>query len=267
MTTTTTLLSQHVLALLRQIEAKTIRSAVDDRVTEKIGPFMAAAHPDSDMIWLSYAIPLSDERAAGDVEGAVPRLREWFAARKRRLRMEILEPLWPELAARLIACGVALQGRMPIMLCAPADLKPAPIPAAVTIVDVDPSVRHADLLEIIAIARRSFGEDEPTFADVARNRESLAAGRHRSAVAWLGGVPVGVGSMSVGNDELVGVATPAEFRGRGIAAAISHHLCADHFARGASLVWLSAGDDRARRVYHRIGFTAVGDQINLIDPV
>ena len=257
---------EHVLALLRQIEANTIRSSADDRITEKIGPFMAAAHPDSDMIWLSYAIPLSDERATGDVEGAVPRLREWFAARKRRLRMEIIEPLWPELAPRMIACGVALQGRMPIMLCAPADLKPPPAPAGVTIADVDQSVRHADLLEIIAVARRSFGEDDPTPADVKRNRQDLAAGRYRTAVAWMGGVPVGVGSMSVGNDELVGVATPAEFRGRGIAAAISHHLCADHFARGASLVWLSAGDDRARRVYDRIGFTTVGDQVNLMDP-
>jgi len=90
-----------------------------------------------------------------------------------------------------------------------------------------------------------------------RAREALAAGRYRSAAARIDGAIVGVGTMSVGNDELVGVATAAEHRRRGIAAAVSHRLLSQHFALGGRVAWLSAADDAARRAYARIGFRLV----------
>ena len=85
-------------------------------------------------------------------------------------------------------------------------------------------------------------------------------------MARVDGVAAGVGTMSVGNDELVGIATLPEFRGRGIGAAVSRYLVAEHFGCGAELVCLSAADEGARRIYERIGFVVVGDQINLMDP-
>jgi len=261
------------LSLLRTIEANTVRACADGgrRVCETIGPFFATAHATNDMVWLSYAVPLSGHRGRADVAAAVPRLREFFKRHDRRLRFEILEPLWPELADQLLGCGLRLQGRMPLMLCAPADLRPpAPpaVPDGLTIEDLDASTPDPVLAEALAVARRAFGEDrpEPTPRELAEHRDALAADRRRTAVARVDGTIAGVGTISVGNDELVGVGTAPEFRRRGIAAAVSHHLIARHFRLGHPLAWLSAGDDPARRVYVRIGFRLVGDQINLMDP-
>jgi GNAT superfamily N-acetyltransferase len=257
--------SEYTLSRLRTIEAKTVRASADGRTTERIGPFLACAHETSDVVWLSYAIPLSAEKDGADVADAVARMRPWFAARNRRLRMEILEPLWPELAPQLVACGMTLKERMPIMLCGAGDLRPVAVPAGLTITDLTASASDAELMEAATVARRAFGETAPTPSDVARKRDALEKGWYRDAVARVDSV-VGVGSMTVGNDELVGIATDPVHRGRGIAAAISHYLAAEHFARGAELVWLSAGDDGARRVYERIGFGVVGEQANLSDP-
>ena len=262
----TTQVSEHSLTLLRQIEAKNVRASADGRATERFGPFLACAHETSDVVWLSYAIPLTSEKNDADVADAVTRMRPWFAAYNRRLRMEILEPLWPELAPQLVACGMALKERMPLMLCGPEDLGPAAVPAGLVISDLTASSPDVELMDAAVIARRAFGEKPPTPAEITRKREGLEKGWYRAAAARLDGVMVAVGTMSVGNDELVGIATDPAHRGRGIAGAISHHLCAEHFARGDDLVWLSAAEERARRVYERIGFRVVGDQVNLSDP-
>jgi GNAT superfamily N-acetyltransferase len=46
-------------------------------------------------------------------------------------------------------------------------------------------------------------------------------------------------------------------RGRGVAAAMSWWLCDRAFDRGAGLVHLHPDDDRAARVYARLGFAEV----------
>jgi GNAT superfamily N-acetyltransferase len=195
-------------------------------------------------------------------------LREFFKRHGRRLRFEILEPLWPELGDELLACGVQLQGRMPLMLCGPQDLRSPPMPGGLSIHDLEASTANPVLAEALAVARRAFGEErhEPTPQELTEHREALAADRYRTAVARLGGAIVGVGSMSVGNDELVGVGTAPEFRGRGVAAAVSRYLVEQHFRLGGPLAWLSAGSEAARSVYARIGFRLAGDQVNLMDP-
>ena len=258
--------SDATLELLRKIEAKTVRASSDGWVTQKIGPFLAVAHPTCEIWWLSYAIPLSDERETGDVEGVMGRLREWFLGKRRRLRMEILEPLWPELAGRLVGCGMTVKERMPIMLCPREAMREVAWPAGLEISRVGAEASDEELLEMMDVSRRAFGEALASQEDLARKREDLARGRYRSAVARVDGVAAGVGTMSVGNDELVGIATLPEFRGRGIGAAVSRYLVAEHFDRGAELVWLSAADESARRIYERIGFVGVGDQVNLMDP-
>ena len=262
----TTPVSEHTLDLLRRVEQSNVRASADGRATRRFGPFLACAHETSEIVWLSYAIPLTCEKDGADVADAVARMRPWFASRNRRLRMEILEPLWPDLAPQLVACGMTLKERMPLMLCGPEDLGPAPVPTGLVITDLTASSSDVELMDAAIIAHRAFGEKPPTPAEIARKREGLEKRWYRAAVARLDGIIVAVGTMSVGNDELVGIATDHAHRGRGIATAISHHLCADHFDRGAELVWLSAAEERARRVYERIGFRVAGDQVNLADP-
>jgi predicted GNAT family acetyltransferase len=58
--------------------------------------------------------------------------------------------------------------------------------------------------------------------------------------------------------EIVGVGTLPAARRRGLGAAVTAALVADARARGAELVFLSAGSEAIARVYERLGFVRVG---------
>ena len=257
-----------LLALLRRIEADTIRGISADHVTARVGPFIAAIHPSNDVPWLSYAIADSSTPAADRAvtQAVIDELRRLFRAHNRVLRFEILEPLWPEMPHAIEAAGVPLQGRMPLMLCAPSDLAPCSAPG-VSLEAI--TAEHSDerLAEAVTIARRSFGEQppEPPPAHVAEFRKNLATGRYRSVLARLDGQDAGVGSMSVFNNELVGVGTLPAFRRRGVAATVSSRVVADHFAAGGDIAWLSAGEAAAEAAYRKIGFKSAGVQANYMD--
>jgi predicted GNAT family acetyltransferase len=66
--------------------------------------------------------------------------------------------------------------------------------------------------------------------------------------------------------ELAGVGTLAGYRGRGVAAAVCTQAVAAAFAQGLELVFLTAGDERASRVYARVGFQAAGAGLAYSDP-
>jgi ribosomal protein S18 acetylase RimI-like enzyme len=95
---------------------------------------------------------------------------------------------------------------------------------------------------------------------LAATRARIAAGRTIMASVWIDGRPVAAGAHQPldGVTEIVGVATLPAFRRRGLGAALTAALVADARARGAELVFLSAGDDRIARVYERVGFSRVG---------
>lgn len=123
------------------------------------------------------------------------------------------------------------------------------------------------------IVDRSFDdvarfEATVTSATVEYKRRRLENGVTLPAFAVVDGrvVAVGyhqpVGAMS----EIVGVATLAAFRRRGLAAALTSVLALDAFERGVETVVLSAGDDAVSRVYERVGFSRVGTMGNAEPP-
>jgi predicted GNAT family acetyltransferase len=76
-------------------------------------------------------------------------------------------------------------------------------------------------------------------------------------LARLDGKPAGVASCTPpldGLTELTGIATLPPFRGIGIAAAITAAAAQAAFACGVEAAFLTAGDDRAGRVYQKVGF-------------
>jgi len=81
-------------------------------------------------------------------------------------------------------------------------------------------------------------------------------------VGRIGGRPVATAMIQPGGDELaelVGVATLADFRRKGIGGALSFEAVRKAFASGLSLVFLAAADARAGRVYEAAGFTTAGN--------
>ena len=255
----------NLIPLLRELAAKTVRAAADGRETTTIGPFLAAIHPTNDMIWLNYALPLPTLDVADVTADTVDALRALFRSRGRVLRFEFFQPLWPDLGPAMERHGVKLQDAMPLMVCAPQDLRPVAAPE-VTPRPLAADVDDATLRRFITAARTAFGEPAPaTDADIAEQRDNLRRGVYRCAHAEIDGQIAGVGSMTVANDELVGIGTLPAYRRRGVAATLSSWLVADHLARGALLAWLSAGDAVAQAVYAKIGFRDAGVQLNYID--
>ncbi|MGI5125289.1 GNAT family N-acetyltransferase [Pseudonocardia sp. CA-107938] len=118
---------------------------------------------------------------------------------------------------------------------------------------------HAHLI----VASTAFGAPipaAPTAQTVAALAADLAAGRiARLLVTGPDGV-VAAGSIQRSGDvaELVGIATAATHRGLGIGAAVTARLAEVARKAGVDLVFLSAGDASATRVYERVGFRQVG---------
>jgi predicted GNAT family acetyltransferase len=198
----------------------------------------------------------------------VARLRELFRQRRRVLRFEFLEPIHRGLGKVLEECGLKLEHDAPLMLCARGELVDF-VNDDVEVLPLDAQVSDDTLRRLLLVGQRGFGygDGKVAPAEIAEQRGHLAAGRYRSAYATIDGVIVGIGSMTVQTDELVGIATLPEYRRRGVAASVSSFLVRQHFQKGARIAWLSAGDDAAEAVYRKIGFRRVGVQSNYIDAV
>ena len=248
------------------MEAGTVRALTQREGWSSVGPFFVTFHPTSNMTFMNYAIPAQPEVDVRDLPRTVERMRELFRERKRVLRFEFLEPIHKGLGAALKECGLKLEREAPLMVCGRGDL--------IDFVNHDVQVRTLDagvtdevLKELLLVGRRAFGVNDEVVkpAEIVEQREHLGAGRYRTAYATIDGVVVGIGSMTVQTDELVGIGTLPEHRRRGVAASVSSFLVREHFLRGGKMAWLSAGDETAEAVYRKIGFHTVGVQSNYID--
>lgn len=258
--------------LLRDIEARTTRSIAAGRDVTSAGVFLAALHPTNDLTWLNFAVPAPDPGERPQPQ-AIDELRWLFRSKGRRLRFEYVESLWPDLASLLEAHGLVLEGQMPIMICTPESFVPAAA-AGLRVVELSSDADDVDFREFLLTAKRGFELDPVCIeaCEIEEQREYVRTGVYRCAYALMQGRLVGVGSLTVVNNELAGIATLPEFRRRGVAAAISSHLVKQHFralgrtpGSSPAYVWLSAGDQVARAVYEKIGFQVAGVQLNYVD--
>jgi RimJ/RimL family protein N-acetyltransferase len=228
------------------------------------GPFRALLSEHTDALGMNFAMPVRPLPPREQTLAAVGGLRTLFQDRGRRLRFEYNEGLWPDLEPILREAGLQLEVREPLMAVTPETRRPAEA-QEVSVRRLGPDQDEADLAAFLTI--RSQAANPPP-AEVARLREALRAGRGRYALASLGGVPAGTAVMHVidGVGEVVGVVTVPELRGRGVAAAAAGFLVEGLFAEGGRMAWLDAIDERAQRVYQRIGFFSIGWRLNFLDP-
>jgi predicted GNAT family acetyltransferase len=86
--------------------------------------------------------------------------------------------------------------------------------------------------------------------------------------AVVDGRPIasGVVTDSGGTAEITAIVTQASYRGRGIASAITSSLARIALEAGCDVVYLTARDDDAARIYRRVGFERVGTYIEARTP-
>jgi ribosomal protein S18 acetylase RimI-like enzyme len=223
-------------------------------------PFTAYLDRDDPMRFLNYAIP--DDGAEPD-DAAVERLRAGFREHQRLPRLEWVEEAAPAVAAVLEACGMQLELRTPLMSCRPEQLVSAD--ADVPALTVAP-IADGDLRETYNLQRVAFGEAPLPDGDEPRDPRRRGGG---AVLARSNGEAVAAASWTAVRDEtseIVGVATAAAWRRRGLAGAVTAAAAREAFAAGASLCVLSPGDDTAQRVYARAGFGRVATILHWSDP-
>ncbi|KAA2262817.1 GNAT family N-acetyltransferase [Solihabitans fulvus] len=211
--------------------------------------------------FMSYAVAASPGSAVHEVTEALAVLRAAFAPG--RVRFELVEEASPGAVDALVAAGVEVDKRMPLLTMDPADLTLPPTPAGV-VVELVTTAEQATQARTVANAAfgMSLGDGDGTAPPPPVDGGSV--------LATLDGVPVAAASWTAVADEvteIVGVATLPSHQRRGLGALVTAHAVqAGWRLAGATLPWLTPGDDGADRVYRRLGFVTRANAVHLADP-
>jgi GNAT superfamily N-acetyltransferase len=220
-------------------------------------PFVLFFNPTDDLRFYNYGVPIEPVSYLPD--GTLASVRAVFTARGRLLRFEFIQEAVPDLAAAFAVAGLTEEGRNPLLVCTPDSLRPAAEVPGLAIRRLTPESPAADLAAFISVQGRSFGEDDrvdPTDAQVDDLRRRSGQGSHYF-LGLLNDSPVAAGAHTApldGFTELAGIATLAAYRRRGVAGALTAAVAQAAFQAGVQVAFLSAADERAGRVYERVGF-------------
>lgn len=249
--------------LLERVVDNVIAAAASGRDVIDSGPFRVFLSRETDLIYLNYAVPL---RPCTDWGQALAELKLVFERKGRRPRLEYFPVLWPDLLPELQAAGYSVEIEAPFMLLTPEDLQQPPETGAEVhlMTSTDASSVFRTLYEVGALGfGMAFSEDVE--ATEARARQQLDAGTFIAALSLWQGQGASCGSLSSSGDvaELAGVATVPELRRKGLASELCHRLIEQGIGQGLSLIWLSAGNEQACRVYAALGFRHAGVQVHI----
>jgi ribosomal protein S18 acetylase RimI-like enzyme len=226
-------------------------------------------HPSDDLIFFNYAIPDPGWAGAGPpgaLDVSLARMRAECAARRRRPRFEFIHEAAPGLDAALRAAGFVEQARQSLMVCTAATVRAAPPVPGLHIQEWDGAAPLDALQAVLTVQRRGFdpGDAGSATPDEARHlARTLGGGRAflarldgQAAAAGIYSAPLEAGPQGTRFAEIAGLATLAPFRRRGIATALAARAAQSALDRGVDVVCLVAEDERAGRVYERVGFRA-----------
>lgn len=234
------------------------------RETERIEPFLATFTRHSDNPYLNYALPDDDATpSAADVAALVAA----YERRGRVPRLEYIARLAPAVEPMLLAAGFQIEGRLPLMICAPGAEQPLPIPPGIELLL---PVSDAELLITVAAQSEAYSDPAPDPAIIPRLRAGIADGQIVVLARDLvSGEPVGGGICSVphmGMTEIAGIGVRAPFRRRGVAGVLTLALLRAARAAGVEVAFLMAAHEAEARIYLRAGFTPIGEILHISRP-
>lgn len=226
------------------------------------GPLVGLLH-DDDLWFLSGAVAAEPGTAFDpeEVPWALETIRKAFAAEGRWLSAELIEEANPGLAEALEANGMTIVSRPPLLVVEPAELKMPELPAGITAAVVS-SVE--DQAAADQVAGEAFEMEGLSIAF------QPAPANGASVLIRADGVPVATAAWTAVADrvtEVAGVGTALAHRRQGLGAIATAYATQQAFELGgATLAWLTPGDDGADRIYRRIGYEPKATAVHLGDP-
>jgi len=226
------------------------------------GPLVGLLH-DDDAWYLSgmLAAEPGEPFDPDEIPWALDTIRQAFAAEGRWLSAEFVVEANPGLAEALEARGMTIVSHPPLLVVEPADLEYPELSAGVTTEVVKSEEQQA---EANVVSAEAFEVDDAGFAfqpDPANGGWILVR---------VDGVPVASGSWTAvadGVTEIAGVGTIHSHRRRGLGGIATAYATQQAFElAGATLAWLTPGDDGANRVYRRLGYEPKATAVHLGDP-
>ncbi len=244
-----------ITAPIARLQAYLRYSAQRQYESIPVPPFTLFFHPSDVLTYFNYAIP--DGPSFEDLAAPLAALRREFDARGRLPRFEFVEEYVPQLAPALRSAGFVEEARQALMVCTAETYLPAPDVPGLTISELTGASTPDEVQTFLTCQRRGFDLHDagPPEGDVEHFLGTIGAGR--AFVAWLGEQPVGAGVYTApfdGVTEVAGLATLEPFRRRGIATALTALAVRRALEQGVEIACLTAADERAGRVYERVGF-------------
>ena len=196
-----------------------------------------------------------------EIPWALATIRQAFAAEDRWLSAELVEEANPGLAEALAANGMTLVSRLPLLVVEPGDLLVPDLPSGVTVkvVASDEDQKIAN-----AVAAEAYEMDGAGFAFKPDSADGGAV------LLYVDDVPAATAAWTAvadGVSEVAGVGTVHTHRRRGLGGiATAYATLKAYELGGATLTWLTPGDDGADRVYRRLGYEPKATAIHLGDP-
>lgn len=251
--------------MLSPIQAYIRTAASRDRLTQRIGCFLATVDTNNPLSYFNYAIP--DDYSlptAADVEA----LAAFYRQHARVPRLEYLTALVPELEVVLLVQSFVVERKIPLMVFDQSLPRTLALPAGIELLA---PTSDEDLIGMSGAQKEAFGdESHPDASVVEPMRRFLALG----GIAVIArdetsGQVVGTGVCDVPFDhttELAGVGVRRAYRKRGIAAALSAWLVESALAAGTTHIFLTAADDAVARIYARAGFRTISETVHISQP-
>ena len=252
---------------IARLQAYLRHSSQQQYETSSVPFFTLFFHPTDALVYFNYAIP--DEPYSGDLGSSLSMLRDEFAARGRRPRIEFIQEFAPQLASMLRAAGFAEEACGQLMVCTAKTYRPAAKVLGLTISELSSASTVSEAQNYLTTQRRGFDAHSTKVAtegDGEQFRRMVGGGR--AFVGWLKGQPVGVGMYTApfdGVTEVAGMATLEPFRYKGIATSLTALAVQRAFEQGAKVLCLTAADERAGRVYEGVGFVKCATMLAYID--
>jgi hypothetical protein len=251
------------LRRLERVAAQLHEALAEGSVRHRTSCFSVFVWPTPDPFYRNVAVPTA---VPADWRPALLELLACFARVRRPPRLEFSSELWPGLLEALPSVGLAPHAKAQVMAASGLASEAAATPGAspVRLLHVADSL---DLLaHAIGSAGMAFGEQAQAPADEVRTLRSRLGSRFVRAAVVMEGKTALAGAHLVGRAdvaELAGVWTRADRRRSGLALRACATLLEPFFARGGELVWLSSEEPFAQALYARLGFTAIGTQLDV----